>query len=162
LKPDDSNPPPAPVRNPGPGATNVILLVEDSPDDVFLFLDLIRANRIRNVIMQVHDGDEAITYLKGEDKFADRNAFPMPSVLFLDLRMPKVNGFEVLRWIKTQPQLKELLIIILTHHHEVRNVNEAYTLGAHSFLIKPLSPRELTNLITHFQPYFHHGSPPAS
>ena len=81
----------------------------------------------------------------------------MPSILFLDLRMPKVNGFEVLRWIKTQAHLKDLLIVILTHHQEVKNVNEAYTLGAHSFLTKPLSPKELTNLITHFKPFFHSG-----
>ena len=155
MKPDTPEPPPASASKPEHAATNVILLVEDSPDDVFLFLDLIKSIRVCNLIMQVHDGDEAIAYLKGEGKFTDRNSYPMPSVLFLDLRMPKVNGFEVLRWIKTQPQLKQLLIIILTHHHEVRTVNEAYTLGAHSFLIKPLNPKELSNLINHFQPYFH-------
>lgn len=109
--------------------------------------------------MQVHDGDDAIAYLNGDGKYADRKAYPIPSVLFLDLRMPKVNGFEVLRWIKTQPHLKDMLIVILTHNHEVKTVNEAYTLGAHSFLIKPLSPRELTNLINHFQPYFRYHPP---
>jgi CheY-like chemotaxis protein len=149
------------AAKPEPPPSKAILLVEDSPDDAFFFLELIRSSQIPNPVMVVHDGEDAIAYLKHEGRFADRRKYPRPSALFLDLEMPKVSGIEVLRWIKSQPHLHDILIIILTHHQEVKNVSEAYTLGAHSFLMKPLAPRELNDLITHFQPHFHFEGPPS-
>jgi CheY-like chemotaxis protein len=130
-------------------------LAEDSPDDEFVFLEIIRRSGIQNPVMVVHDGDDAIAYLKREGKFADPEASPLPSAIFIDLKMPKVGGFEVLRWIKTQPSLKDILLVILTHRHEVNIIKEAYELGAHSFLTKPLTQAELNNLILHFQAHFH-------
>jgi CheY-like chemotaxis protein len=144
---------------PAPVGAKVILLVEDSPDDAFFFLELFRSSQILNPVMVVHDGEEAIAYMKREGQFADAKAYPPPSALFLDLSMPKVTGLEVLRWVKTQPQLKDMLVVILTHYQEVADLNQAYTLGAHSFLTKPLTPRELNNLMTHFQPYFYGSAP---
>jgi CheY-like chemotaxis protein len=131
-----------------------VLLAEDSPDDEFVFLEIIRKSGIQNPVTVVHDGDEAIAYLKGDGKFADPEASPLPSAIFIDLKMPRVGGFEVLRWIKTQPALKDVLLVILTHRHEVNVIKEAYELGAHSFLTKPLTQAELNNLILHFQAYF--------
>jgi CheY-like chemotaxis protein len=149
--------PPIPVTKSAPVVTKTILLVEDSPDDAFFFLNLLRTSQVPNPVVVVHDGQEAIAYLNREGRFADPKTSPVPAALFLDLKMPKVNGFEVLQWIKSQPHLKDLLVIILTHHSEVKIVNQAYSLGAHSYLTKPLTPKELGNLMTHFQPHFQGG-----
>jgi CheY-like chemotaxis protein len=130
-------------------------LAEDSPDDEFVFLEIIRKSGIQNPVKVVHDGDDVIAYLKRDGKFADPEASPLPSAIFIDLKMPKAGGFEVLRWIKTQPALKDILLVILTHRHEVNVIKEAYELGAHSFLTKPLTQVELNNLTLHFQTYFH-------
>lgn len=151
----------APAKHHG-GAARTILLVEDSADDEYIFLELIRRSRLPNPVMVVRDGREAIAYLNREGQFADATTYPLPSAMFLDLKMPKVGGFEVLRWIKTQPHLEDTLRIILTHHQEVRDVRQAYELGAHSFLTKPLSHAELSSLLRHFQPYFHGGGDQAS
>jgi len=140
---------PSPVR-----VLKGILLADDSPDDIFLFLDLMRRNRIRNPVMLVHDGDEVIAYLKREGRFVDPVIYPQPSALFLDLKMPKLSGFEVLRWISVQPNLKNLLRIVLTHHCDLKNVHQAYELGAQSFLTKPVTHAELNNLMQKFEPYF--------
>lgn len=133
--------------------------MEDSPDDEFVFRDTMRRSGISNPVSVVRDGEDAIAYLGRDERFADTNKYPPPAVLFLDLRMPKVSGFEVLRWIKSQPHLKELLIIILTNHHEVKVINEAYELGAHTFLTKPMTRAELNNLVLHFDGTFHGGLP---
>jgi CheY-like chemotaxis protein len=142
-----------------------VLLVEDSPDDEFIFLEIIRKSGLNSPVMVVRDGDEAISYLKRDGPFADPKAYPMPSVLFLDLSLPKVSGFEVLRWIKAQPHLKEMLLIVITHSNEVSIINMAYQLGAHSFLTKPLTLAELNNLMAHRQSSFHgcdHQFPPGA
>lgn len=138
------------------GATTAktILLAEDSADDEFFFLEIYRRSRVPNPLMVVHDGREAIAYLNRDGRFFDPETYPMPSVLFLDLQMPNGGGFEVLRWIKTQPHLKDLLVIILTHHHEVKDISQAYELGAKSFLTKPFTQGELNNVILHFQAFF--------
>jgi CheY-like chemotaxis protein len=136
-------------------AVKSILLAEDSQDDAFLFLKMVRQSQLTNPIIVVRDGAETIACLNLEGEFGNSKKFPPPSVLFLDLKMPKVSGIEVLRWVKTQPHLDNLLRIILTHHQNVKDVNHAYELGAHSFLIKPLSQAELFNLVLHFQSHFH-------
>jgi CheY-like chemotaxis protein len=135
-------------------AATGILLVEDSPHDAYIFLELIRRSVLPIAVMVVTDGDEAIACLKREGKFADPVKYPMPSAIFLDLKMERVNGLEVLRWMKTQPQLQNMLRIILTHYQEVKDIQQAYELGAHSFLTKPLTHDELENLLLHFQPHF--------
>lgn len=109
-----------------------------------------RRNGISTPIITVRDGEEAIAYLKREGQFSDVSQYPDPSIVFLDLKMPKVDGFEVLRWMKSQPGMEKILRIILTHSAEVRDVNQAYELGIHSFLTKPFEYAELKNLTTHF------------
>ena len=129
---------------------NTILLAEDSPDDVTLFLDVLRKSGLRNPVMVVHDGVEAIQYLKGEGKFAERDEYPLPSILMLDLRMPRLDGFHVLEWIYAQTHLTDLLVIVLSHYGETHDINRAYTLGAHSFLLKPFTQKDLTDLASYF------------
>ena len=131
--------------------------MEDSPDDEFVFLEIVRRSGIPNPVAVVRDGEEAIAYLKREERFADPKKYPVPSALFLDLRIPKISGFDVLRWIKTQPHLKDMLVVILTQHQEIQVINDAYELGAHTFLTKPLTHTELSNVISHFQTFFYEG-----
>ena len=83
---------------------------------------------------------KAIAYLNREGRFADHETYPLPSIVFLDLEMPKVSGIEVLRWIKTQPRHQDLLCVVLTHHREVRHVTQIYELGAHFFSHQTFCP----------------------
>ncbi len=116
----------------------VMLIAEDREDDVLLIRRCLTRAHIFNPIQVVRNGDEVIAYLKAEGKFARRDEYPLPSLLLLDLKMPRTDGFEVLRWIREQPGLKALRVIVLTSSEDMRDVNEAYELGANSFLVKPI------------------------
>src|SRR4030081_1713917 len=116
----------------------VILLVEDRPDDVVLIRRAFLKGNIINPLFVVYDGEEAIAYLSGEGKYANREEYPLPDLLLLDLKMPQKDGFEVLQWIRDQPGLKSLRVVVLTSSEDLHEVNHAYELGANSFLVKPL------------------------
>ena len=116
----------------------VILLAEDLEDDILLIQRAFRSAGIHNPFQVVRDGEQAIDYLKGQGAYANRSEFPLPSLFLLDLKMPKVDGFEVLLWMQTQPHLAGLTVIVLTSSDQLRDVNRAYQLGAKSFLVKPL------------------------
>ena len=116
----------------------LFLLVEDSEDDILLTRRaFVRAN-ILNPLQVVRNADEAIQYLAGEGPYSNRDEFPLPSVVLLDLKMPGKDGFEVLRWIRQQPGLNTMRVIVLTSSNTMKDVNEAYQLGANSFLVKPV------------------------
>jgi len=114
----------------------IILLAEDSEDDVILVERAFRKAKITAPLMSVRDGEEAICYLSGFARFSDRVQFPFPDIFLLDLKLPIRDGFEVLRWLKTQPDLQHLPVIVLTQSDRIKDANEAYRLGAYSFLIK--------------------------
>jgi CheY-like chemotaxis protein len=114
----------------------VFLLAEDREDDVILVQRAFKKAGFDRPLMVVRDGDEAIRYLAGHGQFSDRSLYPLPDLLLLDLKLPLMDGFEVLRWIKQEPNLKNLPVIVLTLSNRIRDVNEAYALGAYSFLIK--------------------------
>jgi CheY-like chemotaxis protein len=128
-----------------PNAT--ILLVEDEPSDVFLMKRALKKAQILNPLQVVSDGQEAINYLSGVDKFSDRTQFPIPSIIFLDLKLPYKNGFEVLEWIRAQPHLGLTLVMVLTSSSEERDVAQCYRLGARTFLVKPPNQTMLTDLM---------------
>ena len=117
---------------------SVILLAEDREDDVLLVRKAFKSAEMNCELVVVRDGEEAMSYLAGEGKFHDRAEFPFPDLLLLDLKMPRVDGFEVLRWIRQHPRIRNLRVVVLTSSHQIRDVNEAYRLGANSFLVKPL------------------------
>ena len=117
--------------------TPVVLLVEDRPDDVLLVKRSFERARIRSSFFVLGNGDEAIAYLNGEGKFSQRSEFPLPDLMLLDLKLPGRDGFEVLQWIRSQPSMKALRVIVLTSSEQIRDVNTAYHLGANSFLVKP-------------------------
>src|SRR5688572_4680933 len=91
-----------------------LLLVEDNEDDVFIMKRALEGAGVKNPLFVVEDGRQAIDYLQGTGKFADRQLFPLPALVFLDLKLPYVSGFEVLTWIREQPLLSSVVIVVLT------------------------------------------------
>jgi CheY-like chemotaxis protein len=124
----------------------IILLAEDDNDYVFLIKKVFAKAHIPNPVHVVWNGEEVISYLKGEGKYSNRDEYPLPDILLLDLKMPRVNGFEVLHWIRQQPGLSRLRILVLTSSDQMRDVNQAYELGANSFLVKPIDFEDFTHL----------------
>ena len=132
----------------------VILVADDRDDDRLLIQRAFSKAGVVNPMMFVHDGEEAIAYLKGEGKYSRRDEFPLPSLLLLDLKMPKADGFDVLTWIRGQKELSALRIVVLTGSDEMRDVNKAYELGANSFLVKPLSFERFTEISNAIRGYW--------
>src|SRR5438874_12937812 len=118
-------------------AKQTILLVDDSENDLFLMRAAFKQAEFNSDLQEVYNGEEALAYLKGEGAYSDRNKFPMPAVMLLDLNMPRKNGFDVLQWVRTQPTLQRMSIIILTASSRMEDVERAFDLGANSFLVKP-------------------------
>jgi CheY-like chemotaxis protein len=116
-----------------------ILLVEDNRMDVELTLDAFREAKLLNTIQVASNGQEALDYLFGRGPYADRNAFPMPNLVLLDLKLPGIDGFEVLRQVKSMPILKRLPVVILTSSKEEGDRALSYDHGANSYLVKPVS-----------------------
>ncbi len=119
-------------------ANAVILLVEDNEDDAFVIRRSFEKAHVINCLRTVTTGEEAIAYLKGEGVYADRAEHPLPSLLLLDLKLPGIDGFEVLRWIRQQRGFRDLHIVVVTSSADVREVNVAFRLGANAFMIKPV------------------------
>ncbi|MDD4922727.1 MAG: response regulator [Bacteroidales bacterium] len=116
-----------------------ILLVEDNNMDVILTLDAFREAKLKNVIHVAKNGQEALDYLFGNGKFTNREENPIPSLILLDLKMPGIDGFEVLRQIKNAEILKRIPVIILTSSREEGDRTLSYDIGANSYLLKPVS-----------------------
>jgi CheY-like chemotaxis protein len=116
-----------------------ILLVEDNHMDVVLTLDAFNEAKLKNTINVARNGEEAINYLFGRNKYADRTLFPLPDLILLDLKMPGIDGFEVLRQIKNTDILKRIPVIILTSSKEEGDRTLSYDIGANSYLLKPVS-----------------------
>src|SRR5882672_1918306 len=112
---------------------SLILIAEDNENEVILMLRAFEKGNLVNPIQIVKDGDEAIAYLKGEGSYANRQEYQLPELLLLDLNMPRKNGFEVLEWIRNEPSLRLMRVVVLTVSGQIKDVNRAYQLGANSF-----------------------------
>jgi CheY-like chemotaxis protein len=121
------------------GRQPIILLADDSEADVVLLERAFAHMGIDVLLHVVADGAEAIAYLQGEGRYGQREEFPLPDLLLLDLKMPLANGFEVIEWVRAQPRLAALRIVVLTTSDQSRDIDRAHRLGANSFLVKPVS-----------------------
>jgi len=124
-----------------------ILVVEDNENDVLLIRRTLERSGILNPRHFVKSGEEAINYLVGVGPYANRERFPFPELVLLDLKLVQMDGFEVLKWVRAHPHFKDLRVVVLTSSSNIRDVNKAYQLGANSFLVKPL---ELENIASFF------------
>jgi CheY-like chemotaxis protein len=128
--------------------TQTILLVEDNPADILLIQRAFRQADLSHISLQiVRDGDAAVLYLSGEREYLDRERYPLPILMLLDLKLPRRSGHEVLEWLRQQPDLKRLPVIMLTSSREVFDVNQAYELGVNSYLVKPIGFAALVEML---------------
>jgi len=131
----------------------VVLLVEDSDDDIMVIRKAFQRARIPNPLYVVKDGEAAIAYLTGKGKYAVRDEYPLPALVLLDLKLPGMDGFEVLSWIRQTPGMSGLRVVVLTSSDSIRDVNAAYELGANSFMVKEMDFQntvELARLLKDF------------
>ncbi len=131
-----------------------ILLVEDNRMDVELTLDAFQEVRLINPVHVAPNGQEALDYLFGQGKYADRAAYPLPGLILLDLKLPGIDGFEILRQIKSTPVLKRLPTIILTSSKDEGDRILSYDCGANSYLVKPVSFEGFLNVVRHIKGYW--------
>lgn len=125
-----------------------ILLVEDDSNDILFIQRAFRRSDLENPGIQVvRDGDEAVAYLSGEGDYANRNIYPLPGMILLDLKLPRRSGLEVLEWLRSQPVLKRIPVVILTSSKEHIDVNRAYDIGVNSYLLKPVNYKALNEMI---------------
>jgi len=115
----------------------LFLLVEDNESDVVLVRRAMAKAKVLNPLQVVESGEKAVAYLNGEGRYSDRAQYPLPALVLLDLKLPGLDGFGVLKWIRQNPGLKALRVVVLTSSDDMRDVNLAYQLGANSFLVKP-------------------------
>ena len=140
-----------------------ILLVEDNPDDEALTLRALKKNNILNEVVVARDGVEALDYLFGEGSYAGRDLSHMPEVILLDLKLPKIDGLEVLKRMRSDPRTKLLPVIILTSSVRDQDVAESYGLGANSYIRKPVDFEQFTEAVRQLGLYWLllNVSPPA-
>lgn len=124
-----------------------ILLVEDDTNDVLLFRRAYHKCKLANPLQIVGDGEEAQDYLAGSGKYADRVSYPLPALVLLDFKLPRMSGLEVLAWMRSQAGLKRMPVVALTSSRERSDVNRAYDLGINSYLVKPVAFDNLMQLV---------------
>ena len=124
-----------------------ILLVEDNPNDVELTLHAFKKNNLSNRIHVVRDGVEALEFIFCTGAYAERNIQEIPKVILLDLKLPKVDGLEVLQRIKEDPRIRATPVVVLTSSREERDLVESYRLGVNSYIVKPVNFKKFTEAV---------------
>ncbi len=127
-------------------APRPILLVEDDPNDILLIRRALEKANVTAPLQIVHDGDAAVAYLAGQGAYADREQYPLPILMLLDLKLPRKSGFGVLSWMRQQDRLHPPPVVALTSSGEPGEILHAYELGAYSYYVKPASFQELIDL----------------
>jgi len=129
----------------------VILLVEDNEDDVFLTELALKGASVESRLNVVRNGQEAIDYLNGTAEFADRERYPYPSLIFLDLKLPYRSGLDILAWMRQQKRLPKTTVVVLTGSNEPGDLKAAYDLGAKTYLVKPPTPKMIDDIVKGFK-----------
>ncbi|MBI3269309.1 MAG: response regulator [Planctomycetes bacterium] len=137
-------------------ARSPILLVEDTPADVALFQHAARGAKFFDRLQIVNDGEAAVAYLAGQEPYADRARYPLPAVIVLDLKLPRKSGFEVLSWLRAQPGLRRIPVVVLTGSGVPSDLRRAYDLGANSYLVKPIGFQTLVEMVVGLHHYWTH------
>jgi CheY-like chemotaxis protein len=138
-----------------------ILIAEDSEDDRFMYARALEKIGFKNVKFTV-DGEDAIAYLKAEGKYANRNEYPFPDWLIVDLKMPRKGGFEVIQWVRSHPECGVIPTIIMTSSIIPADVKRAYEIGVNTFFSKPHSQSELVSLFEQMLKYWCRAEVPAA
>ena len=131
-----------------------LLLVEDDLNDIMLIKRALNGANINNHLQVVDNGEDAIRYLEGSGEYENRDKYPIPILVLLDLKLPRKSGHEVLEWIRSKPKLKRLPVVVLTSSQSSIDINRAYDLGANSYLIKPILFENLLNIMKNFNMYW--------
>jgi CheY-like chemotaxis protein len=126
----------------------VLLVAEDNPLDAMLLDRIIKRGGSIFQMVRVEHGEAAIDYLQGKDLYSDRTKYPLPDLLLLDLKMPRKDGFAVLRWRQESGAFPRLPVIVFSSSHLVQDITRAYTLGANSYVVKPAEPERLERMVT--------------
>ncbi|MBD2730842.1 response regulator [Nostoc sp. FACHB-892] len=126
---------------------DTILLVEDNSRDILLIQRAFRKAGILNPLQVVSDGDAAVLYLSGEEPYSKRSHYPLPVLILLDLKLPRRSGAEVLMWLRQQPILKRMPVVVLTSSREYADVNHLYDLGVNAYMVKPVAFDNLVEII---------------
>ena len=131
-----------------------ILLVEDNPDDVFFLKRAFTSTSVTAPLVVLPDGGRAIEYLSGTGAYSDRADHPLPALMLLDLNLPRVSGFDVLTWLRAQPALKRLPVVVLTSSKQDVDVQRAYDLGVNSYVVKPSGLKEIAEVARQIEDYW--------
>lgn len=140
---------------------HTILLVEDEPNDVFFFRRALQEAGLNTRVWVACDGQEAIDYLERQGAFSELTGSSCPDLMLLDLNIPCKDGFEVLEWVRQQPELKRLVVVVLSSVEKIEDINRAYDLGANSYLVKPDSFTALVDLVKSLHKYWLGSNQPA-
>ncbi|HMJ90883.1 MAG TPA: response regulator [Candidatus Acidoferrum sp.] len=141
--------------------STTVLLAEDSPDDALLMQRAFKAQGLTNPLRIVSDGAEAIAYLAGEGVFANRVEYPYPHLVILDLKMPRVTGFEVLEWLHARPDMMIIPTLVWSSSADARDVRHAYCLGANGYLVKPTDFQQFKQMLSDVFRFWDHCQKPA-
>ena len=125
---------------------STVLLAEDDLNDQLLVQTALKKNAIAIELKMVDDGQQAVDYLLGSGKYANRSQYPMPALILLDLKMPKKTGLEVLDWIRSNNETKLIPVIVMSSSYLQSDINRAYTLGVNAYLVKPSAFDELAEM----------------
>jgi CheY-like chemotaxis protein len=131
----------------------LILYAEDEPDDVFFMERAFKSDSEARLVTVIHGG-EVLAYLTGEGQFSDRAKYPLPHLILLDLKMPVMDGFDVLKWIRSTPAVSSIPVVVLTSSGNDKDKSRAAALGANGYLVKPGRPDKMHELITVFKEYW--------
>ena len=131
-----------------------VLHVDDDPGDSLLLRQACRKAEVSFQLQSVSDGETAIAYLSGADIYADREQYPLPVLVLLDLKMPRMNGFDVLAWIRGHAQFKTLPVVVFTASNQEEDIQRAYAAGANSYLVKPVGIHTLIDMIKLIDAYW--------
>jgi CheY-like chemotaxis protein len=133
---------------------NRILLVEDDSNDILFVQRAFSKVNLSSSIRIVKDGDAAVDYLSGTGSYADREQYPLPALILLDLKLPRRSGIEILAWIRQQPGIRRIPVVVLTSSRENIDMERAYDLGVNSYLVKPVKFEDLAKMIEALEAYW--------